>query len=249
MPRFLMRISYDGTCFQGWQKQPEGRTVQGEVERALGVLMQKEISLYGSGRTDTGVHAEAQYAHFDTPEPVDHAFICDRLRKLLPREIWVHGVFPVRDDFHARFDALWRQYRYQLLLTPDPMLRLYGWFPGYELDHEQLRKCVAITLGEHDFSGFSKKNEDLPHHRCTILAAAIERDDSSAVLQIRFRANRFLRSMIRGLVGAAVTVARRRESTGWFRECLDERKQMEQITLAPARGLILEKVFYPDSAF
>ncbi|MEX2657134.1 MAG: tRNA pseudouridine(38-40) synthase TruA [Balneolales bacterium] len=244
MPRYLIHLAYDGTNYSGWQKQPDAETVQGVLERVLQTLTQEEIRLYGSGRTDTGVHAEDQYAHFDTHIPVDEPTLVDRLRRMLPEDMYIRGLRVVSEHFHARFDAAWREYRYQLLLHPDPFQRMYAWYPGEGLDREVMRSCLSLIEGEHDFSGFSKKNGDLPHSCCTVLQACLEIHGNNMAF-VHIRANRFLRSMIRAIVSGVVSVGSGKKNIKWFQQQLHEGTEIDQIALAPARGLFLAKVFYP----
>ena len=246
MPRYVILLAYDGTHYAGWQKQPDARSVQGEIEQALQTLTQEEILLYGSGRTDTGVHAEEQFAHFDAHIPVETSWLTGRLRRILPEDIFIRHIKEVPEHFHARFDAQWRQYRYQLLRAPDPFQRLYAWHPGNDLNWDVVDRCLEMLKGEHDFSGFSRKSGDLPHFRCTILSAD-RVDVGQNVVAIRIRANRFLRSMMRAVVGGLVSVACGKKEAGWFQKQLDKGTELDNFGFAPPQGLYLEKVFYPKS--
>jgi len=246
MPRYVMQLSYDGTRYYGWQRQPDHETVQGVVEEAASRVIQEEIKLYGSGRTDTGVHAEEQFAHFETHIPVECDDLVYRLQRMLPEDIYVNEIRETGEHFHARFDAGWRQYRYQLLLQRDPFCRRYAWYPGDGLDWVAIRECVAALEGENDFSGFSRNSEELPHSRCTVMESSIEMENERLVF-FRIRANRFLRSMVRAIVGGLVSVGTGKKSVTWFKNHLVEGTEIDNIALAPARGLFLEKVFYPKS--
>ncbi len=246
MPRYVLHLAYDGTSYSGWQKQPDARTVQGEIEQALQALTQEKIHLYGSGRTDTGVHAEDQYAHFDTHIPVEDDWLAGRLQRMLPDDILIYRIKLVPEHFHARFDAQWRRYRYQLLRRPDPFQRLYAWYPGVELDWKAMEDGLVLLKGEHDFAGFSRKSGDLPHYRCTVLDAGLDMTDGQMVF-IRIQANRFMRSMMRAVVGALVSVARGSKDPEWFKKQLKESSEWDNNLIAPAHGLYLEKVFYSES--
>ena len=246
MPRYVIQLAYDGTEYFGWQKQPDVRTVQGTLEQAMQTLLQEDISLYGSGRTDTGVHAEDQYAHFDAHIPVDTGWLAGRLRRMLPEDVLVRRIKEVPEHFHARFDAHWRQYRYQVLRKPDPFRRRYAWYPGEVPDWDAIDSGLRRLAGEHDFSGFSRKSEDLPHSRCTVLLAKREVSPDGLVV-VRIRANRFLRSMMRALVGGLIHVAQGKKEPEWFENQLNKGTELDNIALAPAHGLYLEKVFYPES--
>lgn len=247
MPRYALEIAYDGTRYSGWQKQPDAETVQGATEQALSLLLQEQVQLYGSGRTDTGVHARQQIAHFDTFIPVETSRICQRLARVLPDDIHVRQIKPVPEYFHARFDAAWRQYRYQLALHADPFERLYSWHVGRPVAWDEVSRCLERLEGEHDFSGFAKKSSELPHGRCTVLQAGLHRQGNLLVVTIR--ANRFLRSMMRALIGAAIQTATGQKERGWFDERLAAPALSAGLVLAPAHGLALEKVFYPQTTF
>ncbi|MDG5767760.1 tRNA pseudouridine(38-40) synthase TruA [Balneolales bacterium ANBcel1] len=246
MPRYVIQLSYDGTRYNGWQRQPNVPTVQGAVEEAAARVIQEDVQLYGSGRTDAGVHAEEQFAHFDTHIPVETDKLLYSLRRMLPDDIYIAGIREVAEHFHARFDAGWRQYRYQLLLQPDPFQRMYAWYPGEGLDWKTMRRCAGLLDGELDFSGFSRNTEDLPHSRCTILQSDMEMSGEGMVCY-RIRSNRFLRSMVRALVGGMVSVASGKKEFSWFKKHLNQGMEIDNIALAPAGGLFLEKVFYPKS--
>lgn len=246
MPRYLLHLAYDGTCYCGWQKQPDKVTIQGVIEKALETVTQEYISLYASGRTDSGVHASEQFAHFDTHIPVEEIRLAARLQKILPDDIKINGIRAVPDLFHARFDAQWRQYRYQVLLSPDPFLRLFAWYPGDGMDFEVLNQGINVLEGEHDFSGFTRKASDMPHCRCTIHKAIMEHS-SPNMMVIRIRANRFMRSMMRALVGGLISIASGKKNLAWFKNHLENGRDLNNIPLAPGSGLFLEKVFYPGS--
>lgn len=246
MPRYLLHLAYDGTSYCGWQKQPDKKTIQGVIEKALQTVTQEDMSLYASGRTDSGVHASEQFAHFDAHIPVEENRLAARLQKMLPDDIKIHEIRAVPEFFHARFDAQWRQYRYQFLLSPDPFLRHFAWYPGGGMNWQMMNQGIEILEGEHDFSGFTRKASDMPHCRCTVLQAVLE-ENSPNMMIIRIRANRFMRSMMRALVGGLVCIASGKKDLDWFKKHLENGKDLNNIPLAPGSGLFLEKVFYPRS--
>lgn len=245
MPRYLITLAYDGTCYHGWQKQPDAQTVQGEVERVMQILTREEIELYASGRTDSGVHAETQYAHFHVGSPLDLMALKEKMGRMLSDAIQLLDIIEVPDAFHARYDAEWRQYRYQVLLKPNPFLRMYAWYPGKGINLSLLGECLKKIEGIHDFSGFSRKADELPHQRCHILKASYEEKKGNMII-IRIKANRFLRSMVRALTGAALSVAFSRKEPLWFDHQLKSGESLANVPLAPSKGLFLEEVFYPE---
>ena len=160
MPRYKIWIEYEGTQYCGWQKQPEDPTVQAEIEAALERILREEIEVYGQGRTDSGVHAEGQVAHFDTSSSVDRQRVQYSLNGVLPRDIAVWKMEEVSDAFHARFDATARQYRYQVTIRPRPLWRHTANLVRKPLDRSLLDRCAEWIKGEHDFVNFARMEDD-----------------------------------------------------------------------------------------
>lgn len=239
----MLTLAYDGTDFSGWQKQKEGRTVQGELEKALSTMMSEKIEVMGQGRTDSGVHAHGQTAHTDLPKATTERELLHALRGLLSEDIAVYKAEMVASEFHVRFDAISRAYRYQISLEPNPVLRRSVWFFQEKPEFEFLKICSDKISGEHDFINFCKPEKEQLSTLCTIsISEWIKEGD---ILYYRIEANRFLRHMVRRLVGSMVHVATGRSTMADFDELLRGNKVDKKAFTAPAKGLILEKIKYP----
>jgi len=251
--RFRIDFSYDGTNFSGWAKQRDQRTIQGEMESALEPLTRNPIALQVAGRTDAGVHATAQVAHFDLPERTHdgHEWNLDdiayRLNRILTEEIRIHSVSLAPKFFHARFSALSRSYIYKIAdggqLLP-PLLR-YDTARWYRpLDIAAMSEAIAPLLGEHDFAAFCKARETGTTIR-TLKEFSFARGDDNFITA-RITADAFCHSMVRSLIGAAVCVGEGRFKPSWMKEVLDGRERIGESLVFPARGLTLTNVTYPS---
>ncbi|MEQ9308567.1 MAG: tRNA pseudouridine(38-40) synthase TruA [Balneolaceae bacterium] len=242
MPRYKLTIEFDGTNFSGWQIQPDSRTVEEEIEKAFSKILQKPIDIIGQGRTDAGVHAKGQVAHVDLPDSINPQKLIFGVNGLIGKEIEIYTIDQVHDDFHARFDAFSREYEYSITKKSSPLKRGTTWYPKYELNFERMNQCVALLSGEFDFKGFSKYNADNYTTLCTIqLCELIENEED---LKLRIRANRFLRNMVRRLVGSMVEVGKGTMTVSEFKENLENPSSELKTFTAPAKGLVLTKVFY-----
>lgn len=242
MPRYKIKIEYEGTAYSGWQRQPNANTIEEELERALGRILRQDIDVVGQGRTDSGVHAEEQVAHFDCEEAVDTGQLLYALLGVLPRDISVWDMQPAGDDFHARFHGQSRRYRYQVVTRPSALHYRFAAFVPRALDGEAMRRCASMVKGEHDFGGFSKIEDDQRDAVCTVLESELHREGH--LITYRIRANRFVRHMVRRLVGSMLQVGKGKWSEEHFRRLLEQQPPGEQGYGAPAKGLILEKVEY-----
>ena len=244
--RYRLDLAYDGTAFCGWQVQPNGvRTVQAVVEEALVRLLRQPVSLTGSGRTDTGVHARQQPTHFDMPAPIaDRAQLLYRLARLLPPDVKPVTLAVVPDDWHARFSALERTYHYHVYHRPDPFRRFFSAFVGQPLDLIALNEAAALLIGEHDFTTFSKTGGNTAHYRCRVRAARWDADEAAGTLRFSITANRFLRGQVRLLVGTLLDVGRGRLSVADFAAALAAQDRARSAGAAPAEGLTLWRVEY-----
>lgn len=240
--RYKLTIEYNGANFSGWQIQPDARTVEGELEKAFSTILQRDIDLLGQGRTDAGVHARGQVAHVDLEEVDDIQKLIFGVNGLVGSEIQIHNIEEVHAGFHARFDAISREYAYTILKTPSPLQDHLAWSQIGELDSSKLLECADLLKGEFDFSGFSKFNEENYTTLCTILKSEFEELEDKWVYHIS--ANRFLRNMVRRIIGTMVEVAKGKLSVTEFSELLNNPNAEVKSFTAPAKALVLEKVFY-----
>ncbi len=242
MPRFKIHIQYDGTDFHGWQVQKKDRTIQGKLERVLAKLNKSEkISVIGSGRTDSGVHALDQVAHFNWNTDMDTDGIISAINGNLPQEIRVKECAVVPDDFHARFSAVKRQYLYQCRTDEFIMDRHAVWQTGL-LDVEALNNVSKFFLGEHDFTSFSKYNSEIENRVCMIYLS--EWTQTENIVNYRVAANRFLHHMVRYLVGTMVEVSNGKMTMTEFKDLLNNPRKDVKVYRAPAQGLFLENIDY-----
>jgi len=235
-------LEYDGTDFRGWQVQPTGRTVQGELERALHQLLQEDIRVISAGRTDEGVHALGQVVNFHTQSPLATANILRGLNALLPPDIVVKEVEEVDETFHARFSAKSRTYRYVICRRLRAIGRHYSWFVPYALEFDLLQQVAGQVLGEHDFQSFCPPKAEVEHHWCIVYRSEWHQQGDQWVYEIE--ANRFLHHMVRILVGTMVDIGRGRWRLEDFRRILEARDRSTAGPTAPAKGLFLVKVSY-----
>ena len=251
--RFFITLSYDGTRYHGWQIQPNSISVQGELQRALSLLLRQDIQVTGAGRTDTGVHARMMVAHFDfseeenkplTPHPLplttNRTY---KLNRLLPRDIAVQKVEPVADDLHARFSATSRTYRYFVHTVKSPFLRHYSLQLNYALDFALMNEAAAMLLEYNDFEAFCKSHADVKTTLCKVTHAQWHQQ-SETEWYFEITANRFLRNMVRAVVGTLVDVGRGRLSLDDFRKVIEGKKRTEAGESMPANALFLEKIEY-----
>jgi tRNA pseudouridine38-40 synthase len=243
MQNVKLLIEYDGSDFVGWQAQPNGRSIQAELERALGELLQEPVSTLVAGRTDAGVHARGQVASFVTSKQVAPELIQRGVNALLPPQIVVLSAEHVPESFHARYSAKQRVYRYHLGLKQTALRRDYSWYVGgYNIREDLLQQCGNLVLGEHDFSSFSKIHANVDHFRCTVDRASWQKIETELIFDVR--ANRFLYGMVRALVGTMVDVARGHREFLQFQEILKAKDRSRGGASAPAKGLFLEEVIY-----
>ena len=266
--RYCLTLSYDGSPFFGYQVQPGHLSVQECVEAALSRLLGGFVAITGAGRTDTGVHAVGYVAHFDleAPLPFGQADFCYKLNAILPKQIVVHSVVLVADDFHARFDATRREYTYFLHRIKDPFVENYSWRCGYPvLDFDAMNRAAQHLLGTHDFSAFEKTGGDNKTSICTVYEAfwapytpshvsvmgapsVIPSPEGASVSHtywyFRIAANRFLRNMVRATVGTLIEVGRGRRSPDSIIELIENGTRSDAGESVPAHALFLNKVEY-----
>lgn len=243
--RYKLIFEYDGTDFNGWQKQPSGRTVEGEIEKAFGKLFQQDVDIIGQGRTDAGVHAEAQVAHVDLPQSFSPDKIMHAMKGLLPDDIALQSISIAADDFHSRFEATGRQYHYNVSLGKSPLNRRRSWeiSNSNQPDIVLLQKIAAQIEGIHNFVNFCvPSNDGFQTTICNINESKWVIEGKRLVYIIE--GNRFLRHMVRRLAGSMILVATGRTEIEYFKSLLEGKEKKMKAFSAPARGLILKFVLY-----
>lgn len=241
--RYFVWFGYDGAAYHGWQIQPNGNSVQEELQRGLSTLLREEISVTGAGRTDAGVHARVMVAHFDTEKALDCRQLAYKLNRLLPQDIAVDRVEQVSDDLHARFSATSRTYHYYIHTRKDPFRRAYSCEMHYDLDFAKMNEAGRILTTYEDFGAFCKAHSDVKTTLCQVTKAEwIQTSDSSWYFEIT--ANRFLRNMVRAVVGTLIDVGRGRLSIDEFRKVIEGKRRTEAGESMPANALFLEEIVY-----
>lgn len=240
----FIRLSYNGSAFSGWQSQPNAPSVQAELERALSIAFHEKIEVVGAGRTDAGVNARGYFASFDISSDMveDADSVCSKINAILPKGIVVSGLYSVPPQAHARFDAVSRTYRYYLHTAKDPFASL-SYFYTFPLNVEAMNEAARHLIGTRDFSCFEKTGADNATSICTVTEAGWERiDDSHLVFTIS--ANRFLRNMVRAVVGTLLDIGRGRHGVEWIDEVLASGDRCRAGQSVPGEALFLEEVQY-----
>ncbi len=248
MRTVVLRVAFDGTHYNGMQNQRSAPSIQAELERALFETISYETRVVAAGRTDAGVHARGMVAHARVQDSwsVPEESIRKALNTRLPRDIRVTGAQLRMDDlFHARFDAIAREYSYTLMNYEDPLTRLTSWQSRYRFDPELLNKAAAVFPGVHNFTTFSKLNEEVKSYICKVEACEWH-SPAPGVFRLRIKANRFVYGMVRSVVGAMMDAARKRRSVENLAESLAAENRALASSLAPARGLVFEQAYYPE---
>ena len=241
--RYFVTLSYDGTRFHGWQIQPNGISVQGELEHGLSLLLRTTVQVTGAGRTDAGVHARMMIAHFDFDGDVDCQQLAYKLNKLLPQDIAVQKIEPVAADLHARFSAISRTYYYYLHTTKDPFQRHYSCELHYPLDFELMNRAAAMLLDYEDFGAFCKSHADVKTTLCHVTEARwVQLSDYEWRFEIT--ANRFLRNMVRAVVGTLIEVGRGRLSLDDFCRVVEGKRRSDAGESMPGNALFLVDIKY-----
>lgn len=242
--RYILHLAYNGKPFHGWQIQPNAPSIQEELQLKLQVLLKHPIDMVGCGRTDTGVHAKNYFAHFDSEVDFDPNKICFQLNALLPHEIAIYSVIPTHDQFHARFDAIQRAYQYVISTKPNPFLLDFSTLYTKPLNIELMNDAAQILLGHSDFECFSKVHTDVKTFICYIKEAKwVENDNGTLVFHIK--ADRFLRNMVRAIVGTLMEVGSGKKSLEAFEAVLKSKNRSEAGMSVPAKGLFLTEIHYP----
>ncbi|HSJ69934.1 MAG TPA: tRNA pseudouridine(38-40) synthase TruA [Anditalea sp.] len=245
--RYFVELAYKGTTYHGWQIQQNAHSVQEEVNIAFSKILRNPIEVMGSGRTDTGVHAIQQYVHFDSVIDIDKADFLKRINSILPKDIAVYNIKKVRLDAHARFDAQWRSYEYHITLRKQPFLEEQAWYSFYKMDVEKMNEAAALLLEHTDFECFSRVKTSVNNFNCKIKVAQWEQKEHLLIFHIT--ANRFLRGMVRAIVGTLVQVGTDKIDITEFKKILDSKSRSKAGSSAPAHGLFLSSVTYPEDIF
>lgn len=248
MARYFIYLAYDGANYHGWQIQPNGSSVQETLMKALSTFLRSETEVVGAGRTDAGVHARLMVAHFDFDKELDVDTVTDKLNRLLPPDIGVYAVKRVKEDAHARFDATYRTYKYYVTTRKDPFVRSYAWRLFQTLDFEAMNRAAQTLFDYTDFTSFSKLHTDVKTNNCRIMQAYWEQcGENEWVFTIQ--ADRFLRNMVRAVVGTLVEVGRGKLSVEGFRKVIEKKDRCCAGTSVPGHALFLVDVGYPENLF
>lgn len=248
MQRYFIYLSYDGSAYHGWQVQPNGNSIQACMSSALSILMRRDVDVTGAGRTDAGVHASMMVAHFDSVEPLDTIQIADKLNRLLPPDIAVDRLRAVKPGAHARFDATSRMYRYYVTTAKQPFCRQYRCRLFREPDFGRMNEAASVLYDYTDFTSFSKLHTDVKTNNCRIMHAAWTHEDEDTWV-FTIRADRFLRNMVRAIVGTLLEVGRGRLTIEGFRHVIEQKDRCRAGTSMPGNALFLADVAYPEDIF
>lgn len=245
--RYFFEIGYKGTNYNGWQSQNNATGIQEVVENVLSKLLREKTAIVASGRTDTGVHCEQQYFHADITKPFVEQDLILRLNSFLPKDIVIRSIRPVRPDASARYNATERTYRYEITRTKNPFLDGLAWHYFKMLDIQTMNNAAALLAGEHDFECFSKVKTDVNHFICVVKKAEWKPDNDRLTFTIT--ANRFLRGMVRAIVGTLLDVGTGKISMDEFKDILQSKDRRKAGANVPPYGLYLVKVRYPSNVF
>ena len=245
MQRYFLKLAYNGAAYHGWQIQSHSSvTVQQVLENALSMLLHDFVFLTGCGRTDAGVHAAVCYAHFETEVPFDEALLVKRLNSFLRKDIVVYKCFKVPNTLHARFSATYRTYHYHVATRKDPFRKEFVYLIYRDIDFDKMNAAAAVLSEYTDFSAFTKSQTDTKTNNCEIMKAAWEQTEESHVWVFKITANRFLRNMVRAVVGTLLEVGYGNISLEEFRGIIESKDRTKAGATAPAAALFLFDVGY-----
>jgi len=243
--RYFIELSYHGKNYHGWQRQPNAKSIQEVIENSLSLLLSDSISVIGCGRTDTGVHASQFFLHFDVEDVLNEEQLKFKLNAFLPNDIAIHHVFLVDKESHARFDASFRSYAYRISLVKDPFLVDSSFQINHKnLDIIKMNKAAKILLEYENFKCFSRSKTDVKTYDCDVSKAVWKKEKNLLVFYIT--ANRFLRNMVRAIVGTLLEVGKNNMSLGDFRKVIEGQDRTKAGASVKAKGLFLTKVGYPQ---
>ena len=245
--RYFFEITYDGTKYNGWQNQANALGVQQVVEETLSKLLHEKISIVGSGRTDTGVHCIQQFFHADIQTEMERQEFLQRLNSFLPKDIAIRDILPVKPEAHARYNARERAYEYHITTRKNPLLVGRAFYFFKKCDISLMNEAAALLVGEHDFTSFSKVKTDVNHFVCTIKKAHWIKQGDLMIFSIS--ANRFLRGMVRAIVGTLLDVGSQKISIKEFQSIIKSKDRKKAGMNVPPEGLYLTQVKYPKNIF
>jgi len=248
--RFFARLSYKGTKYHGWQIQPNAISIQEELEKAFSTILQTKTAITGAGRTDSGVHAKNYIAHFDMDNPLftnDLDNLIYKLNALLPIDIAIHEINAVKDNAHARFDAKSRTYKYYISKHKDAFNYELSWLRFGKLNLDLMNNACEILMTYNDFTSFAKLHTDNKTNNCVIKTAFWKESDTKIVFEIT--ADRFLRNMVRSIVGTMVSIGLERLSLNDFKNIIESKNRNNAGVSVPASGLFLINIVYPDKIY
>jgi tRNA pseudouridine38-40 synthase len=245
--RYFLELSYNGKAYHGWQIQPNAITVQEVLDKGLSLVLRTPISTMGAGRTDAGVHALQMYAHFDTDVVFDADVLKYKLNSYLPEDIVIHSVFKVHPEAHTRFDALSRAYIYRIAVSKNAFNNDQTYYLKPQLDVDKLKAASKILLEYKDFQCFSKSNTDVKTYYCDIMQADWEIVGDE--LQFTIKANRFLRNMVRAIVGTLINIGVGKLDVSDMHTIIQSKSRSEAGFSVPARALYLSEIIYPESIY
>lgn len=241
--RYFIEFAYNGKNYCGWQYQPHSPSVQETLNKTLSTLLHTEIDVVGAGRTDTGVHAKQMFAHFDHEEDLNTDALTLRLNSFLPKDIVVYRIIPLHPDAHARFDAISRTYEYHIHTYKDAFVNEGSWYEYHPLDIDKMNEAATMLFEFIDFKCFSKTHTDVKTFNCKVTEAYWQQNGTHLVFTIT--ADRFLRNMVRAIVGTLINVGLGKISIADFSKIIQSRDRSEAGFSVPAHGLYLTKVIYP----
>ncbi|WP_340076641.1 tRNA pseudouridine(38-40) synthase TruA [Leptobacterium sp. I13] len=245
--RYFLEFSYNGKKYHGWQRQPNATTVQEVLESALSTLLRTEIILTAAGRTDAGVHAKQMVAHCDIVKPFDVNELIQRLNSFLPDTIAIHQIMPVKDQAHARFDAISRTYEYWIIQKKNPFMNGLAYYVHDFLNIEVMNEAADVLFDYSDFKCFSKSNTDVKTYLCKIMQA--EWEQKQGILVFTIKADRFLRNMVRAIVGTMLEVGYGKKSKEDVKKVIESKNRSQAGVSVPAHALYLTNVDYPSDLF
>ena len=244
--RYFIKLAYKGTNYHGWQVQPNAITVQGLLNKSFSIIFRSPLEVVGAGRTDTGVHAEGFFAHVDIENEFNPQEIIYKLNGLLPDDIVVYDIFETKENAHARFDATSRSYEYRIFLGKNPFLTETAWqLTSTELAIEKMNEAAEILKTHTNFKCFSRSNSDVRTYNCSIMQAGWKQTGQLLVFHIM--ADRFLRNMVRAIVGTLIEIGKGKMTLAEFKSIIESENRCNAGPSAPARGLFLTQVTYPKT--